>query len=694
MIPRTFSRFLRTSACLGLICAAGASLTLTGCGKDDSNAQAIRQAKIDMDTLGATGPGKGVTYQKIADSLSGAANSSRAGEASAARLLRSRAFMRQGDDVAEQVSDLERQAAAKMSTIRAAHNHWLDLDAQAQAHVKYDPAPELQQLDDKIKSKGQDVDQAKAALAEVEGRIQSLQDQAAAALQKSRAQRDQELALRNQTTDKTQTQVAELVKAAIEAKRIGDGFDKEAADLNAVVGKERPAAEEIRMRIQRLSEQKNMLEASKQRLVEATATRAKYAERAREGYQNDKGDREGGAKQAGDQIVREVGELKEIRGQIGNPAEEASKLYKNAASEVGRGGGGGQMGGRGGNETGLAVAAAKHAEADLLMIRAAGLKAYADLMGALAQTKPPLPNAADCAKEANESVEAARTLLTEAQTAFGQAKDEYERAGGGKAATVKERLEDVAKTLAVFDNRKPVDVPADTGTETAATPPATETTPTATETPKPTPVALEGVQGEVQAMLVKFTDTMKKRDYEALKPMMMFRNAQQEANYSKLIPLYTKVDALDAACVAAFGRDFESIIDEWITQHSESGSHFGNSQAERILRRLKDLDPADVEITVAPEGNEAEIFSKSAKTQEPLSASKPAGEWRLHVDFEIEGAMSADGFMQAQMTVVDKITEKVKAGEYGSNSAKMIEDFLMETIKAVAETMKQKDPNK
>src|SRR5262249_2201599 len=153
--------------------------------------------------------------------------------------------------------------------------------------------------------------------------------------------------------------------------------------------------------------------------------------------------------------------------------------------------------------------------------------------------------------------------------------------------------------------------------------------------PKPE-VNFEGAQGEVFAMLQKFAETLKAKNYEGLIPMILFKNAQQQETFRKLLPLKAKEEKLDEACRARFGRTFNEIAEELINQYGGDGSS-ALPTGERMMERLRSMDPADLEIKVVGDGTEAEVTFKSNRTAEPLELVKRDNAWLLKIDYEIEG---------------------------------------------------------
>lgn len=672
----------------------GAGLCLSGCGGGDEQAEAVRKAKLDMQTLATTNvPGaKGsdkVSYQKVITDLSKAADSSNAGVATAARVLRARAYTREGDDAAVRVGELERRAQSLQGEVRTYHNHWLDLNAQAAGLRKYDASVELARLDEQQRKLDEDIKDADSALAAAEAELASLRARADAALEQARSLRDEELAIRNRMIDRSQTERAELVKMANETKRKGDGLDREAADLGAEAAKARPNIAQLRLQAERLRIQKTMLEASREQVVKAAEMTARQAERALGGGRTASGEEVMGAAQAAEAIHRAVAELKEVRAGLGEPTDEADRFYSQAMSEAQKIKSGGGGPGAGGNDSKLTKAQTYHAQAGLHLMRAQGLQGYADLLRRLAETKPALPHASEYAAQSDEAANAAKELLTKAEEEFTQARDLYESAGvPAGAQDVKDRLEMVVKTLASFTGRAPTEPAEPSENPDIAQVPAATDAATAPTEPMP---SFEGAQAEVFALLQKIEETIKAKNYEAMMPLLLFRNSQQEENFRKILPLMVKEDALNAACMERFGRSFDDLVLEYAKQQGGVGDANAQTTGYKALTRLRSLDPADLNILIVAGGREAEITYKSAPALDPLIATNRNGTWVLQFDFELEGGMSAEMFLKGMEGVYDKVIENIKSGRYENDSAKMIEDFGMLALKSFLEQMKPKD---
>jgi hypothetical protein len=703
MVPTTSDWTRVTARKVAMAALMGVAVTLVGCGGDDEDAAKIRQAKIDMQTLAATyQPGQSggkASYEKVISSLDKAAQSTEPGEATAARLIRAQAYMRQGDEAAAQAAVEERSSHRIAQAARAQHDRWHNLQAQATALEQYDPKGDIAKIDEQIAARDAEIAQTKTELAKAEQELAALRQGAEEAQAKSQAKRDSEMSIRGRMIDKSQVERAELVKQANNAKREGDAFDLQAADLLAQMGRQQPAIAELQTKVQRLEAHKLVLGASRQNAVAAAEQARQQAQRTRDGVVSGGKVELVGAKQVGEELTGTIAALKEARAKLDAPTDNATGLYDKALGEVSKAKGGGGAA-RGGGDTRLIEASVHHARADLFLSRGNGLASHAALMKLLGESEPKLPSAAEYASAAKEASTAAAAMMESAKEEFTKARTLYTEAGQSqKAQDVKDRLEQIATALLAFGAKG--EAPADQGGETPATDggndvatvPAAggkpEGTPPGDQAPV-TPASFSAEQAAVLALAEKISGVMKKHEYDNLMPLMVFRNSKQEEIFKKVTPIFAKDEALDAACVERFGRTFEELL-------LELGENVDNSmnRGERELARLRTLDPNDLEITILPGGTDAEMRFKSARAAAPLEAMKVGDEWKLKLDFEYEGAMASDGFIAAIGKALDTVTENIKAGKYGTDAQKMVNDVVAQLMKAMADAIKPpSDENK
>jgi hypothetical protein len=280
-----------------------------------------------------------------------------------------------------------------------------------------------------------------------------------------------------------------------------------------------------------------------------------------------------------------------------------------------------------------------------------------------------------------------------AQEEFTTARELYESAGQSqKAQDVKERLAVIAQSLAAFASPGDGSQPVETGEERAAVDQPSEVE--AVEPTEAPAVTFEGEQAEVYALLERITDTMKAKNYEALVPMMVFRNSEQEETFKKAIPLMQKLDELDAACEQQFGRGYYELEEEFVNRLGIDTSGAQTQMGERELARLRTLDPSDLDIRVIGGGSEAEVRRRSARTADPLEAMKVGDEWKLKLDYELEGGMAPDAYLQAYGKALDATIANVKSGKYASDSERMMQDMLSEISKSFSDGAAPDDENK
>lgn len=319
-------------------------------------------------------------------------------------------------------------------------------------------------------------------------------------------------------------------------------------------------------------------------------------------------------------------------------------------------------------------------------MRARGLEAQAALYTLLAETKPPLSGAEEYRTKAKSTSEAAAEMLGQAKEKFGQARELYERAGSAvKAQEVKDRLEQIARALAVY-------APSEGGEGAVETEPMDETDVVAadqpgdqpTDAPAPEAAPLEGAEAEVMALLQKASSSMKDATPEEFMSLLVFRNTEQEEIFKKLMPAMIASAQLNEACREHFGDDFEDVVKKEVGAGMAAGMGQFDDPGKRAMSKLEDLDPADVQISVLPGGSDAEVRFKSAEPGTMLECMKLEGEWRIKMDFEYPPMMKAvltDDAISKMTKIIETMTANVKAGKYGKDPKKLLQDYQMELMK-------------
>ncbi len=661
MIHLSARRLARSARLVPFVVIGAAILgPLPGCGGDDAS-DSIRQARIDLDTLAATrgspvgSKGRQVSYDLIVKNLSKATESSRSGEASAARLLRCRAKGRLAEIKSQEAAELERTTLDRIVNIRAAYDRWLSLNADADALVKYDdkydPKRLLDDLDKQIAAKEAEVSAATAEEAQETRKIADLQAQAKAKADQAKLEHEAEAKIRQSAVDKTETQREGLLKQATEHRRAGDVFDKEAANLNAEIAKEQPSVAAMKRRIDRLRDQRKLIEDSKTQINQGVAVNTQQAAKSKEA-----------AAALAASIVKWVAELKALRESLAAPSDDAARLYGEAFSEAKSAGSGTQKA-----AAALAAAAGKHALADMLLTRARGQEAYANLLDLLAGAKPPIPGA-NLRAEADPAMKAAADLLAQAKEALMAAKVLYETAGG--SSEVKDRLQRIAVTLeTIATGKAPAPAPKPDDGAAAAPPPAA-------------PAAPAGPEAEVRAMLTQFAADVAGGNIDAVGGYFAAKDDQERAIVDKVVGVMRASKSFDNACVSVFGSDFKTIVAKAPGGNPALAGLAQVSPSDQLLKQLQG-QAGDITIKVISE-TEAEISAKSAPGQSQKVVKSAEGRWQVNLGIPPQQAPMMDPLLTGLSSMYEKMAQNVTSGKYGKDTSKMLTDLQLELVAVMA----------
>lgn len=649
----------------GLLGWAVGGLLLAACGESDSATKAVRQARNDLGTLaarstkGAPGSTRKVSYEQIVKDLSGVENSGRPGEQTAAGLLTANAKSHLAQLKAEAAAIPERQALDRISVVRSAHVSWLHLMATAKGLVSYDPKPALDDLGKQIQAKDQEIAEGAAAQQTAKKALADLEAKASTALEKARAQRDQEAALRQSGSEKSETQREVIIKQAMEVRRKGNDFDKEASMFKADAAKVKPDIEGGERRLANLRDQRSLLDKSKESVNRVVRVNAAAAARTRKD-----------ADTMGAEIAAWLAQLKELRGQVAQPSGEAAALYTQAASEakksntVRRGGAGG-----------LAQAAYEQARGDVLLARARGLHAYAALLQALATGGPPMtvPGLADDGAAAQKSFDEA---LANAKEAYTSAKGLYEGAGGGEGA-VPGRLKYIAGVLEKIAGGTlppPDAAPADSG---AGAEKGSEGA--APDIKIPTPIAVSGnPEQEIRALFAAVLADVNAGKFETLRASTYTKTDAEKKVLDAGIEVIQKEGALNEACKSKFGKDFGAILEENARSNPVLGSVGSMLPTGPMKSELAASAAPDSKINIKSD-TEAEVITPKS----PSQMIKVNGKWLIRMDAVPPQEADKVLLMLSSLSdLMNTVTADINAGTYPDAKA-MANDFGSQAMKAM-----------
>jgi DNA repair exonuclease SbcCD ATPase subunit len=316
-----------------------------------------------------------------------------------------------------------------MGVTRASLGAFVGRHAQAQALSTYNPAPLIAELEASAADRGRQAEEAREELEAERARETALRSQVAGLLERSKTEANEYGGLRREANALSATQATAVVRRAAEAKRRADTLAKEAALVEAQADQVTPKVREAQLRLEQYENQRKDMLATIADLKTRAATAAQEMTQARQQ-----------AEEAGREVAERAAALIRFRTETLAPAgENAARMVAEAVSTARRAGNEGGAAGR------LALGTAQHQLADVHLIRAQGLRAFADLMDDLAKTAPALPNAATFASEAEAARATLKELLGQAAEAYRGAQSAY--AGVQARAEVRERLQAIAESV-------------------------------------------------------------------------------------------------------------------------------------------------------------------------------------------------------------------------------------------------------
>lgn len=610
----------------GVVLLAG----LGGCGEGDQAAEAVRVSAMEIETLSLGGANPAplgqedrlAAFEKIVQRLRPHTSGGEAGGTrSAANLVMARAQAALAGMQTEKLAEAHRKTLAGITSVRGMLDRYLSEQTAAAAQEQYDPGPQLADLDKQIRSRDEEIARVVQEKRALEKELADLDAQAAAESEKSRAARLEETKLRQQAVNLRAVEQAELIEQAAQHKRTADAHDMQASLLRAQITQREPGVAEYAVLIDRLTEQRRLLDEAKvevQAFAKATAGRAASARAS--------------AMQAAEQIKAALTELDGVRGPVQGIADGIVKGYEDAAAACSKAGNIG--------EARLGAASNDHAKADVLAMWAQGEKAYAKLLRDLADATPELPGIADLRKRADGAEEKAIGLVDRAKEALEEAKNAYTEAGGRGEA--EERLQKLdAKLQTLIEARSDPSKLAEEAAPVAAT---------SSSAAQPEPAAAGGgEEGEIRAMLEqlaameggKFADA--KRYLHASTP-----SAQEFMAFAEKVAPAS--EDLTAAMEEKFGADL--------------------GELPGVGGAVPDFDFSDVQISVLSPTAATLMMKGQGAGEMPLGVVKVDGAWKLDMD-SLATAMGP--MLKPMMRMADpmaaalrQIASDVRAGTYST----------------------------
>jgi hypothetical protein len=609
--------------------AAGlaASLFIAGCDRDTGTARAIEDARLELlvmssgDTLAAP-QARTDLYQKVLTQLRPVSGKGTSSQKAATALLMSQAQAGLAQGPAGAVGDLEAAALHQASAVRSMLSQWLVLNASADASASYDPGPELSGLQEQTRQRQQRIGQAEAAKAEVEQRVADLRQQASAKHEQARSLHQEAGRLRQQVANQTAVEGEATLIRAREIARRADGLEVEAADLEARAEQLEPQVVEAEMRTAGLRDQLERLAAAVQEVQgranvardEAATARAQAAEVARDLHAAVvalRGLREGELAETYDEAIRG-------HQAAASSAREAMTENRTAAQ--------------------LAVGSAHQVIGDLEWGRSHGLAFHHEMLIALVEAQPALPNASEYRRMAEAAKTARQAALDAATESYIAAHSAYEAAGAG---------ERMARVSAALDAIVKVTSGGSRDLGMIALPGHDPYAPQGGEwdggmfTPGSTPQ-------ETLAQLAAASETPDPSMIE----LFYAEDGQQRATLEAFFSLVPSLKRFSDALEMQFGPEAQEML----------GAMAGQSG----MMTMESFDPDAVVVTI--DGDEA---TADLPGGERLHLREVGGMWLVDMSDQLDQMAMMAPMVGPMRVVIDEVADEVEAGQYSDVQAAM-----------------------
>lgn len=641
----------RVKIALGVLALSGLGCG-AGCDQQTPAGRAIQRASAGIHTPSPEGARRagGVTYTDVVREVQGAGDQGLAGETAAARTLLARAQSGLSGPAVLVALESEREASRRGTLVRAAAGEYVGRSAQAAALATYDPGPLIAELERSAAERGREAEARAAEAARLRSEDEALRARMNRLLEQAKGRSDEAGRLMQEAGRLSATEATPVVARAAEAKRAGDRLAVEAALLEARADQVTPRVRQAELEVERLRALRRDLEASIADLRARAATAAEQVARARAAA----------ASAAGD-VARLTDELREYRaGTLTRAWEEALRLLQQAVQSASRAGNEAGVAGR------LAVGTAQQALADACLIRAQGLRDYADLLDDLARAQPTLPDAPAYEADARTAREAARGMLDQAASAYRSAQSAY--AGVQTRAEVKESLARLAESLehlAKVAQGESLDL---LGQYLLPRSRVGRGEPPRGEAPRNPP------RGGADPSLVEAINAayaaQRAGDYDAVLADVIADDAAKRV-LRQQFEVGAKVMRVDAAVKARFGKGlFESAGPQLAAMGMDPRALSG------------DLSAADLDITMTGPDSARAAVRGAAPMMPPMTYRRVEGRWKLDLTDLAPMVQMMAPMMSGMSRALDGLIADVEGGKFASPEAVLmgLQQRMMESM--------------
>lgn len=606
-----------------------------------------------------------------------AVDSKNPGQAAAANLLLARGHAGLAEISAQEASRLEAVALGKIPAVRVALDQWLSLNASAEALALYDPAPEIARIESQIAERQRMADEQRAAKDRQLAVVRGIEQQADELTARARALREQEATLRASAAGQSEVRRLEILTEAARVRREADDLEKQAAERVAQAALEKPRADEMQARIDEYTMQAQLLGQERENVRKRGQDRAAAAQAARDEARN-----------AAGRIAAAVSELETARKEADAPAEAAIRGYAQAAGAA-------RKAVQNGPRESQAIAAVsagnyQHLLGESHRTQAFGRAAVADILKAVAEARPPLPQRAEYATKAAEFARLAAESLEAARAAYEDARGSYSR---GNAQSLADSMAALAGERAAprpADDAAPADPPADESGASSGSAAAPAAAVSAT--------AGSGERG-VRAAIDRLLAASRAVDAATIKAMIHLDEAEARKVLETLIEVSEGPAKLNAAAQAAYGKSLRELVEASSVPSVRNSPMLGQllQQTGQMSMLPGDLDSVSAaDAVVEMQGEDRATVTMPGSDDD---VSEPAtmvfvlrgGEWKIDADSLLGQVGGAQGLaMLGQMVgplkamggAFTTVHGKLTAGEY-ADADRMLMDLNKELMGAM-----------
>ena len=645
------------------VTAAGALAVLAGCDDSSPLSHAINQANLKLTALAPGGAApttpayKAQVYGEVAALLSKSADGT-AGEKALAQILLAQAQLGLADGPVASAAATERQALGVLTRLNSALALWRNHNAVAGAAQKFDPNPEVAEIDGANREKDTAIAEETARLAQVKSKVDALRNDAAGLLAQSKEKQAQSAQLVAQIPNETAVRGEQLLRDARAIARESDALEARAAELDAQAAQVAPQGDEIQLSIDRLNNQKALLAKAREEVAKRATWHSAQAQQARAEAEK--------AAQGVDTLVQELVETRERADESGGkPYEQATAAFDRAAATAT---GASREQPLKGNAL-LIKGSAQQALGDVHWSHAHGLARAAEALTHVVNAAPPLPNTARYQDVLAQMQEQQKAALEAATGAYQAAVEAYGQAGAQGDA--RERLDRVQQKLARIvkvTSGGTVDLLAQLGGSEGADGGSEEAAPTDDgAAPDEAGAEVAADQTTVRGTLQLLIDRANDQDIDGVFALIHAPDDATRSALDAMKQVAAPIVRLDAACREKFGEGLPA------------GGAGAPGAGMPGLTGMNEMTVDDFEI----DEQEDTATAAFAASPQPLELVKVDEQWWLSMPIQGDPAMA--GPMMAAIAgavndAVDQIIPDIESGAIDSPQAAL--DALTQKITA------------